>query len=193
MLADTILQLNIVDLAIAILLVKICYTAVKTGLVTEAFKLLGTISATYLAMHYFTTLADVVRGGAVAKRMGLEFLDFLAFVLLVLLGYGFFVVSRLAFARFIKAEAVPRLNRIGGLILGVVRGFIASGLVVFMLFICSVSVIKDMARVSYFGTKIVKISFSLYNGMWNGFFSKVMPQERANETLLEIQDSLAQK
>ena len=193
MLANTILQLNIVDLAIAILLVKICYTAVKTGLVTEAFKLLGTIAATYLAMHYFTALADLVRGGGVAKTVGLEFLDFLAFIVLAFLGYGFFLVARMAFARFIKVEAAPRLNRIGGLALGVVRGLIAGSLLVLMLFISSVSAISDMARVSFFGTKIAKISFSLYNGMWRGFFSKVIPQERPNEIILGLQDSLTQK
>jgi len=193
MLVNIITQINGVDLIIAIVLIRTGYAAVRSGLVTEAFKLLGTITATYLSLHYFTTLADFMRGGEVAKKMGLEFLDFLSFLILALLGYVFFLVARLAFGRFIKAEAVPRLNKIGGLILGVVRGFIASSLIVFMLIICSVSVLRDRAMTSYFVRNIVKISFSLYNGMWNGFFSKVMPQESSNNTLLEIQDSLAQK
>lgn len=193
MLINILTQINAVDLIIAIILIRVCWTAVKTGVVTEVFKLLGTISATYLSLHYFTTLADVMRGGKATKPMSLEFLDFLAFMLLVFLGYGFFVVARLAFARFIKAEAVPRLNRIGGLILGVVRGLIASSLIVFMLIICSVSVVKEMATASYFGRRITKISYSIYSGMWNGFFSKIMPHESVNQTLLEIQDSLAQK
>jgi uncharacterized membrane protein required for colicin V production len=193
MLFNILRQINGVDLIIAIILVKVCYTAVKTGLVTEAFKLLGTIAATYLSFHYFTTLADFMRGGAVTKSMGLEFIDFLAFVLLALLGYAFFIVVRLAFGRFIKAEAAPRLNKIGALILGVVRGFLAASLIVFMLVISSVSVVKEMATAAYFGRNIVKISFSLYSGMWNGFFSKIMPHENFNDTLLEIQDSLTQK
>jgi uncharacterized membrane protein required for colicin V production len=193
MLFNILRQVNGVDLIIAIVLLRIGYTAVKTGVVTEAFKLLGTITATYLSFHYFTTLGDFMRGGQVTKSMGLEFLDFLAFVLLALLGYGFFLVARLAFGRFIKVEAVPRLNKIGALILGAVRGLLAASLIVFMLIISSVSVVKDMATGAYFGRSIYHVSFSLYSGMWNGFFSKVMPQESFNNTLLEIQDSLAQK
>lgn len=192
MLLNIFTQVNIVDLIIAAILIKLAWTAVKTGLVTEVFKLLGTIAATYLSFHYFTSLADFMRGGKVSKGINLEFLDFFAFVVLVLVGYIFFLVARLAFSRFIKAEAVPRLNKIGGLILGLVRGFIFSSLIVFMLVICSVSTISDMAKASYSGKKIVKISFTLYNGMWNGFFSKVLPHESVNNTVLEIQGSLAQ-
>jgi uncharacterized membrane protein required for colicin V production len=193
MLFNIITQINGVDLIIAIILVKVCYIAVKTGMVTEAFKLLGVITATYLSLHYFTTLADFMRGGQATRAMTLEFIDFLAFLLLALLGYGFFVFARMAFAHFIKAEAVPRLNKIGGLILGVVRGFLAAGLIVFMLIISSVSVTREMAASSYFGSKIYKISYSLYGGMWYGFFSKVMPHESFNQVLLEIQDNLSRK
>lgn len=193
MIYNILTQINGVDLLIAIILVKVCWTAVKTGLVTEAFKLLGTIAATYLSLHYFVTLGDFMRGGGAAKKMGLEFIDFLAFVLLAILGYIFFVVARMAFGRFIKAEAVPRLNKIGGFILGVVRGLLASGLIVFMLIISSVGMVKEMAASAYFGRNIYKLSFSLYSGMWNGFFSKVMPQESFNNTLLEIQNSIARK
>ena len=126
-------------------------------------------------------------------RSGVAFLDFVAFIFLTLLGYGFFIAVRLAFGRLIKAEAMPRINKVGGFILGIVRGILTASLAVFMLIICSVGLIKDMAARSYFGRNIYKISFSLYQGMWNGFFSKVMPQEKFNDVLLEIQDSLPKK
>lgn len=193
MLYNIITQINGVDLIIAIILAKVCYIAVKSGMVTEAFKLLGVITATYLSLHYFTSLADIMRGRSATSAMNLEFIDFVSFLLLALLGYGFFVVARMAFAHFIKAEAVPRVNKIGGLVLGLVRGFLAAGLIVFMLIISSVSITRDMAANSYFGSRIYKISYSLYGGMWNGFFSKILPHESYNRTLLEIQSNLSRK
>ncbi len=193
MLLDILKQVNAVDLLVAIILIRISYVAVKTGLLTETFKLLGTVSAIYLSFHYFTTLADFARGRSATRPMTIEFLDFMAFLLLALLGYGFFIALRLVFGRLIKAEAMPRVNKVGGLILGVLRGLLTASLVVFMLIISSIGLIKEMAVGSYSGRNIYKISFSLYRQMWDGFFSKVMTQEKFNDTLLEIEDGINQK
>ena len=45
--------LNWVDVFVVILLIRITYIAVKTGLSVEVFKSLGTVCAVYLALHYY--------------------------------------------------------------------------------------------------------------------------------------------
>ncbi len=187
-------QFNWVDILVVILLFRIGYIAIKNGLPAELFKLLGIISAIYLSLHYYTALSDWIRAHIAAeKKMPLEFLDFLVFLVLAILGYLIFVLLRSIFYRFIKMEAVPRLNKWGGLALGVARGFLLVGLVIFMLVISSISYLKNSVKNSYSGRQLFNVATSTYSWLWNAIASKFMPGEKFNRTILEVQENLAQK
>ena len=56
MIVEIIKQFNWVDIFVIILSVRVLYIAVKNGLPVELFKLLGTIAAIYLSLHYYTIL-----------------------------------------------------------------------------------------------------------------------------------------
>lgn len=192
MLLDIIKQCNWMDIFVVILLFRICYIATKFGLPVELFKLLGTILAVYLSLHYYTGLSDGLRQRFGAEKIPLEFLDFLVFLGLSLLGYLIFVSLRLAFYRFIKMEAAPGLNRWGGLVLGLMRGFLLTGLIIFIFTISTISYLKESARSSYSGSRLSKIAPATYSVLWNKFMSKFMPQEKFNDAVLEVQESLEQ-
>ena len=187
-------QLNFLDIVILILLFRICYVAVKTGLAIELFKLLGVLFAIYIASHYYTSLSDIVQSRYIPpKTVPLEFVDFITFVILALVCYLGFVLLRSTFYRFMKMEAAPKLNKYGGLILGLARGYFTIGLLVYVLMISSVSYFSSSVKHSYLGSRASSISAETYNWIWESIFSKFSPQEKPNSIVNEVRDNFAKK
>lgn len=189
MVTDIFQQINWVDVLVAILLVRSCYLGFKNGLFIEFFKTLGTISAIYFAMHYYTLFSDLLGNRFKIEKIPLEFLDFIVFVILAIVSYGFFVGLRYSLSRFIKTEVVPLLNKWGALFIGLVRGLFLVSLVAFMLLISTVGYLKDSVNNSYSGKRLIKVATSTYSFLWNSIFSKFMPNEKFNTTIEEIQSS----
>ena len=193
MLLPIIKQFNWIDILVIILFVRICYIGVKTGFPTELFKLLGTLLSVYLALHYFTVVSDfLVQRFRVKDTMPLEFLDFLMFVLLSCIGYAVFLVLRLVFARWMKMEAVPKLNQWGGFFVSIARGALVSGLVVFTMEICTISYVRDSVRHSYAGERVFTIAPATYSWIWNHCMSKFMIQDKFNQTVSETQQKFSE-
>ena len=194
MLLDIIKKLNWVDVFVIIILIRIGYVAFKTGFTIELFKLLGTIFAIYISLHYFTVVSDtLIRRGATTEKIPLQFTDFVSFSVLVIAGYLIFVALRSVFYRFIKMEAAPNLQKWGGLVLGMFRAFLCAGLIMFMLTICSFEYFKNSVKESYTGKNFFKIAPATYSWIWNNVSSKFMNNEKFNNTILEIQDDFNQK
>lgn len=192
MLLDILRQFNWVDIFLVILILRICYVATKFGLSAEIFKLAGTILAIYLSLHYYTVSSDWIKQRFGAENIPLEFLDFLIFLGLNIVGYLTFVLLRNLFYRFIKMEAMPGLNKWGGLVFGIARGSLTVSLVIFMLAISSIGYFKNSVHNSYSGSRIFKIAPATYSVVWNNLMSKFMPQEKFNNTILEVQEDFRQ-
>ncbi len=187
MFTDTIRQFNWFDILIVILLIRICYVSVKNGFPIELFKFLGTIFAIYMALHYYTILSDVIQERYSIEKMPLEFLDFVIFLALAVITYMFFVIVRSVFYRLIRMEAAKSLDKWGGLLLGVFRGFLVAGLIAFMLAISSVDYFKRSIKNSYSAGKLFNIAPDTYTWLWNNVASKFMTGEKLNKTILEVQ------
>lgn len=192
MLLNIIKQFNWLDIIVVIILFRICYIAVKSGLPVELFKILGTLLAIYLSLHYYTMLSDFFRNRIAVKSLPLEFLDFLSFTVLAILGYLIFVSLRVLFYRLIKMEAAPQLNKWGGLILGVGRGILLGGLIIFMLIISSVGYLKNSVKDSYSGKRLFKVAPATYSALWDNLMSKFATKEKFNSTILEVQKYISQ-
>ncbi len=187
MILNTIQQFNWIDCLVIIIFLRVCYIAFENGLFVEFLKTLGTISAIYLSLHYYTILSNFAKGRLNITVIPQEFLDFLLFCILATLAYLLFVFLREALVYFVKMEAVPQINKWGGLVLGLARAFFLTGLIIFILVISSIPYFKNSVNESYLGKRLLKIAPATYSRMWNGFFSKFMTQEKFNDTVLEIQ------
>jgi len=179
-------QTNFLDIVIIILVIRVCYVAAKMGLAVEVFKLLGVLFATYISMHFYTGLADNIKKGLFPKGMPIEFADFLVFMVVALLIYLCFVAIRNALHHFIKLEAVPEINKFGGLILGLLRSFLAVGLLVYILSISTINYLTTSVKHSYLGSRAFMIAPNTYQWLWNSIFSKFSPKENYNSTVTEV-------
>lgn len=185
-------RLNWLDIAALILLLRIYYTALSSGIAAELFKLLGTVGAVYISFHYYTSVSDKLSGlmPVLEQKMPLEFLDLLCFIFLIAGGYVLFILLRLAFQRFIKMEAAPRLNKWGGFILGLARGLLAASILLFMLTISSVSYLKQSVARSTCAEYLFGVAPSAYRALWNGVLSRFMTGEKFNQTVQEVEEGL---
>jgi uncharacterized membrane protein required for colicin V production len=186
-------QINWVDILALIVLFRVCYVASKKGLPVELFKLLGTLAAVYISLHYFTVVSDLIRGRVNTEKAPLAFLDFLSFIVLAAVSYLIFVLLRHTFFQFIKMEAVSTLNKWGGLILGIGRGFLLVGLIIFGLVISTVTYLKDSVDKSYSGKRLFEIAPQTYIVLWDNLGAKFMAKEKFNNTVLEVQAGFKRK
>lgn len=193
MLLSILKQFNWVDIVVVILYLRISYIAFRSGLPVEFFKLLGTILAIYFALHYYTNFSNWIdqRLPVARGKAPLQFLDFLCFLILVILGYLIFVLFRSIFYRTIKMEAVPRLHKWGGLVLGLARGYLLAGLIIFMLVISTIGYLKNSTSRSYLGKQLFKVAPDTYSWLWNNISSKFMTQEKFNKTFIEVQEDFS--
>lgn len=185
-------QLNWVDVFFLILSLRVCYAAMKVGFVAEFFKLLGTLCALYTSLHYYTYLSDWFTGLLhinVKEGTHLEFLDFVTFLLLAGVCYAAVASLRLLFTHFVKIEAVSKLNQAAGLVLGSCRVFLLLGLIAYLLAISSVVYLRRSVESAYSGRFFFRVATSTYEGLWNNLFSKCMPSETFNETVIETEES----
>jgi uncharacterized membrane protein required for colicin V production len=192
MLLDIIKQFYWLDILLIIILFRIGYIAFKNGLTMEIFKFFGSIAAIYVPMHYYSVFSDwiIKKIPLIGEKTPLQFLDFISFTCLAIISYVIFILMRIVFNRFIQMKAAQNLNRWGGLILGIARGFLLTGVITFMLAISCVSYLKQSVINSYSAKYLLKIAPATYSWLWNGFFSKIAPSEKFNETILEVQKDI---
>ncbi|MFH1458513.1 MAG: CvpA family protein [Candidatus Omnitrophota bacterium] len=192
MLSDILKQLNWVDFLMIVVFLRIIFMALSTGFPLELFKLLGTLASLYLSLHYFTLFTDWMggRSPAAKAKVPLQFMDFISFIIIAIIGYLIFVALRLVFDRFIKMETHPLVNKGGALLLGTARGLFLTGLIAFLLVVSSLSYLKDSVRSSFTGRRVFNVAANTYSWTWNHIASRFSVGEKFNSTVLEVQKGL---
>lgn len=185
MLYNIVRQINWVDIFVIIALFRICYVAVNTGLPIEIFKILGTIAATYLSLHFYTSFTYFIQSFAGFKSIPVGFYDLLSFVTLAIFGYMIFVFLRKFLANLMNLETVTILNKWMGLALGVARSLLLTSLLICMFVISGSDYFKTSIKDSYSGKTIFKIAPAAYSLMWSGVASKLLPGEKFNKNVSE--------
>jgi uncharacterized membrane protein required for colicin V production len=191
MLLEILAKFNFLDFIILLVFFRICYMAAKMGLSVEIFKFLGVLFSIYIALHYYTTFSNLMQKRFLPEQMPLEFMDFITFFLLIVLGYLCFIGLRSILSRFIQLNAIPKVNQLLGLILGIGRGFLIVGLISFSLVISSVTYLSGSVEHSYLGSKAFVILPQTYGWLWNNIFSKFSSQEKFNPTVTETMDKIS--
>lgn len=187
MLFDSLKRINWVDIIAVILLIRVSYISLKTGLITEIFKLLGTVCAIFLACHYYVRASIFLNLYLPFKgEAGVNFLNFFTFSVLFLLGYFFFVIIRLVLTIFIKMEVIPQLNRWGGLILGVVRWSLSVSLLLFAINISNISYFRNSLSNSFSGLSFFKLTPKTYICLWDNLMFRFMRMSALNKAVLDV-------
>lgn len=183
-------QINWLDILIVIILIRIVYIAFKGGLVSELFKTLGTVFAIYLSLHYYSAITNFLQQYIKLKDEASNILYFISFVGLALFGYLLFLLLRLVFSRLIKLQAVPNLDKWGGIAMGVLRGFLLASLIIFMISLSGISYLRKSISSSYSARVLFVVAPETYTFLWDSFASKFMALENFNEDIFRVRKEI---
>ncbi|PIV39509.1 MAG: hypothetical protein COS29_02240 [Candidatus Omnitrophica bacterium CG02_land_8_20_14_3_00__42_8] len=143
------IKFNWVDIFFVILLFRTCYIGFKKGLLSEFFRLLGLFSAFVLSFNNYILVSDFLAKHVRLTGLKADITGFLFIFLSVILIFKLLAV--LADKILGVSENVSLANKIVGLVLGLARGVLLTGLV-YILFIHS--------PVNYFYKSAKEKSFS---------------------------------
>lgn len=191
MLLEIVQQINLLDILIILILVRTVSIAIRKGFAVEFFKLLGTYCATYLALHYFTHLADRLHTLPGFRSAPIEFIDFVAFLFLVIIGYNFILLMRIIVIKSRAQEALRSISRWSGMLLGVVRGGLLAGIICFGFAISSMSFFSDMVSQSLMGNTLFEVPSQVYEWTWNNITKHIAASEQVNKTIAEVRKSVS--
>ena len=190
MIMNIIKAMNWVDIFIAILIFRIIYCAIKKGLSIEVFKLMGTFLALYLAMHYYARLGNYFqRLMPGPPTIPLEFWDLLSLILLSLLGYAVFLVLREVISRMVKTQVISTLNKWGAAALGICRGVLLTGLIMYIFCNPTLQYTRISVNDSYLGQWFLTVAPGVYRFTWDNITSKFASGEEFNKSVLEVRQN----
>ena len=137
---ELIAKINWVDILVAILMLRISYVAFRDGLSHEIFPFIGCILIMVLAMHYYT-----VFGGFISRsmmNMPMELANFLSFLMIVVV-LGFLVrLFRTVLDRIVNVQWHPVVDKFGGLVVGVMKAYVVTGIVLMTLSLMPLSYLQ---------------------------------------------------
>ncbi len=154
-------QINWIDIVVLILLIRTSYVGLSRGLTKDFFSFLAIIITTCFSIHYYELLA-----GFLTSHM--DFLNnktaiLLSFMLLVIGSLLIFKIFVYLISQLIKIEFASFLEKIGGLIIGIVYGFLLSSLLIIILSFSETDYIQGSLRRSWSAPFIIEIAPRTYD------------------------------
>src|SRR3569623_1549962 len=177
-------SINWVDVAMLVLLIRIVFIGVKTGFVTELFKLFGIFVALFAGLNNYTTLAVFT-----AKKTGLsvDTLAFVFFVLLVCLAVLLIKFLRDGFFMVVKFETTHAgVNQWGSGVLSVVRALLIISLVLFGILLSRIEWLQKQTFTSISHRLALKAAPNTYRFIFNGFVGKIFTTEKFNDDVTSV-------
>jgi len=179
-------HLNWIDILVAVVFLRLIFESQKQGLEVEFFKILGTFSALYLALHYYSSLAVHFTGHSGSKNPPGHFLELVSYLILFFIGYLVFWLIRSLIVRVITAQTNPVLNKWGGVGVGFLRALFLSSLILFALLIPRSEYFKESVRYSLSGPMIVRVAPATYTFLWERIISKFNSGDKFNNAVPEL-------
>jgi len=122
--------MNWVDYVLLALIVVAMVFGSRRGMIRESMGLIAFIVGIVFAVHYIDWLAS-----GVASRMALSpvLVSFVGFVVLLVFVYLVFRILSLIFYRVASVERLGRVDHLGGALVGILRGWVMLGFLLFLL------------------------------------------------------------
>ena len=177
-------SINWVDVAMLVLLIRIIFVGVKTGFVTELFKLFGILSAVFFGLHYYSHLAAFI-----VQKTGLsiEWLEFTFFVLLVSLLVIAIKYLREGFLVLFKFETTHAgFNQWGAGILSVLRAMLLASLIMYGILLSNVQFLQKQTLTCISHKLVLKLAPNTYFFIYRNLIGKIFVQEKLNEDVFSV-------
>lgn len=188
MLYPYISEFNWLDLIAIAVILRMCYIGIKRGFVVEAFKAFNIVICSFVALHFYYGFGELLH--SIIKPFPVDSASIFCYVFLLCLITLIFRVLREGFFIFFKSEAIGTLSKIGGSIIGVLRGVVICGLISYGLMISNNYYFDLSTRTSILNSRFVKTPVKIYESLLRGIAFRVLPEENMNS---EVKKTLEKK
>ena len=183
MFLDFLKNINWVDILMMVIFIRIIYIGAKTGFVTEFLKLLGICGVTFVALHYYSSLGELLADKVPFLS---PWADLIMFGVLWALFVFAFKLVRDGLLLIFKIEAHSVLNRWGGIVIAIGRGLIICSLVLLSFHISGVTYFKKNVERALTHPFLLVVSLRIYQGIFDGVVSKFFPEEKLNLDVFQL-------
>jgi len=178
MLTHLIKTINWVDVALAILLIRMIFVGVKNGFISEFFKLLAVVVAAFICLHYYSYLAAWT---AQKTHHHWDFWELTFFALLWIGVWLFFKLVREGVLLLFKAETTHEgFDKYAAGVVAIGRGILVCSLTIFLILLMHCSFLARMTLRSYSFKIAGHASVSTYSFLYNNLVSKLFTREHYN-------------
>lgn len=172
-----------VDLLMPLVVWRCVFTGRKSGLIVEAFKLLGILLGTFVTLHYYSSFSNFLD-----KNLSLHesIRDVYAFGLLAVCTHLLFSLIREGWLTILKIDLPILVDQWGGFILSAVRSYLICGLIFLALLTVKDDRIQFSTKNSLSAFFFKKTSLKIYHKAYFGFIHNLFPSEPINEEAFKL-------
>jgi len=189
----SILQFNALDLVVIAIFTRGIFVGRKSGLLSELIKLLGVITASFLTLHNYIIVSDVLASSFFVPD-GAKYI--VAFVLIATICILPFYLIRKAWILVLEVKVFPPVDRWGGLTCSLLKCYVYCALVTLAIYIGGSPQLKNDVRASISGSHFKDVSVNLYQVTFETvitrFFKNITYNDNAQRALLKSVKSIEQ-
>lgn len=159
------------------------YFGRKSQLLSELFRLVGMILATFISLHYYVSLAKVLNDYHIVPP---AFTNIFAFCFLIFVILAIFAMLCEGWLMIFDIELDPLVNQWGGLVFSLIRTYFICGLMFVGLLVIGYGPITEHAKQSASRFLFQNTSVGLYKGFYYGFVQALFPKEHINQEVVQL-------
>ena len=159
--------INWIDAAIVLVFARFCYIGLRKGAFVEFFKLLSLLAGVLIALFY-----SQLFGERISEVFNIPPLPIITFIFIALF---FMTIAAFAFMRtiifsFLKVETISRRDRIGGVLLGILRAVVFCSLLLLVITSFPGEILKrPIEEDSYLAPRLMKLAPRMYEALAKNF------------------------
>lgn len=161
---ELISRLNWIDIFVIIVILRISYISFQDGLSRSVLPLIGAITSAVFGLHYYKNTAFFISNNVI--KLPLPLLNIAVFVGIVFITGIIFKIISFVLDKIFKVTWHPVIEKMGGLVIGILRGAVVSSILLIILALVPVPYfqwsIKDR---SLSGMHVINIAPSIYSGI----------------------------
>ena len=176
--------INWVDLGLAVLSVRVIFISVRSGFISEVFKLLAVICALFVSLHYYAFYAALLSKKTTLPLQSLQFLVFVGLWGVMVLSFKF---VRDGFLILFKAETIHEgFDKYAAGFLGAARAIFLSSLTIFALLLMRHEYIHRQAFSSFGYQVAAKAAPNTYKFLFDNLIGRLFDREKYNADVFAV-------
>lgn len=178
-------SINWVDVALAVVLIRVIYISVVSGFIIELFKFLSVICALFVSFHFYSRMADGAASATHVLPVGAwQILIFIVLLVGIMVALKF---AREGVLSLFKVETTHAgVDKYAGGLVGCARAILACSLTVFVLLMIKHPYIHQQTKASWSKKIFAEAAPNTYSFLFRNMVGKLFDREQLNSDVFAV-------